>query len=276
MFSHIDPTKYDQQLLKKQHEMAELFAQFNPPTMEVFTSDPIHYRQRAEFRIWHEGDDLYYIMFDSATKEKFKVENFPVASQLINQLMKALLVEIKSQPILRHKLFQVDFLTTLSGQAIMSLLYHKPLDDEWQTQANQLKQRLSSIAPLHIIGRARKQKWIVDRDHVIEKLTVGEQSYVYQQVENSFTQPNGKVNEKMLLWAQQATLGRGGDLIELYCGNGNFSIALAQNFDRVLGTEISKTSVNALLLSATFETYRILEDLDTTRISLFESPICRY
>ena len=49
----------------------------------------------------------------------------------------------------------------------------------------------------------------------------------------------------MLLWAQQATKDATGDLIELYCGNGNFSIALAENFDRVLGTEISKTSVRS-------------------------------
>ena len=79
----------------------------------------------------------------------------------------------------------------------------------------------------------------------MESLNVEDKTYIYQQVENSFTQPNAKVNEQMLLWAQQATTGIGGDLIELYCGNGNFSIALAQNFDRVLGTEISKTSVKS-------------------------------
>ncbi len=36
-----------------------------------------------------------------------------------------------------------------------------------------------------------------------------------------------------------------GDLLELYCGNGNFSLALARNFDRVLATEIAKPSVAA-------------------------------
>ena len=35
------------------------------------------------------------------------------------------------------------------------------------------------------------------------------------------------------------------DLLELYCGNGNFSMALADTFRRVLATEISKTSVAA-------------------------------
>ena len=36
--------------------------------------------------------------------------------------------------ILRHKLFQIDYLTTLSNQAVVSLLYHKKLDDEWRQQ----------------------------------------------------------------------------------------------------------------------------------------------
>lgn len=36
-----------------------------------------------------------------------------------------------------------------------------------------------------------------------------------------------------------------GDLLELYCGNGNFSLALAHNFRQVLATEIAKPSVAA-------------------------------
>ena len=35
------------------------------------------------------------------------------------------------------------------------------------------------------------------------------------------------------------------DLVELYCGNGNFSVALAGAYNKVLATEISKTSVDA-------------------------------
>ncbi|MEM7790832.1 MAG: methyltransferase domain-containing protein, partial [Verrucomicrobiota bacterium] len=67
----------------------------------------------------------------------------------------------------------------------------------------------------------------------------------YQQHENAFTQPNGKVAEQMLGWALEKTEDAGGDLLELYCGNGNFSIALAQNFRQVLATELSKQSVSA-------------------------------
>ena len=245
MFSHIHPDNYDQQLSDKNQEMASLLSCFNLPSAEIFPSKPLNYRLRAEFRVWHQGDDLYYIMFNSDTKEKFRVDDFHVACKLINQAMKALLTAIKDKTELRFKLFQVDFLATLSGELLISLLYHKPLESTWEIAAKVLKDELSIIAPVDIIGRAKKQKIIIDKDYVMESLQVGTNTFVYQQVENSFTQPNGGVNEQMLLWAQQATANAGGDLIELYCGNGNFSIALAQNFDRVLGTEISKTSVRS-------------------------------
>jgi len=264
MFSHIDPTRYTDQLSEKQNTMAEQFREFSAPAFEVFESDPIHYRQRAEFRVWHDGDDLYYIMFDQKTKQKFKVDNFPVACTLINQLMSALLNAVRNNKTLRERLFQVDFLATLSGEAVISVLYHKQLDDDWLEQAKCLKKELSSICPVNLIGRAKKQKLIVEQDFVTEKLSVGGKTFIYQQVENSFTQPNAKVNEKMLLWAQQATINLGGDLVELYCGNGNFSIALAQNFDRVIGTEISKTSVKSAQINIASNN---IENIDIVRMS---------
>ncbi|MEW6991781.1 tRNA (uridine(54)-C5)-methyltransferase TrmA [Colwelliaceae bacterium 6441] len=264
MFSHIDPNFYNEQLKNKQEDMTNLFSEFTAPQFEVFCSEPINYRQRAEFRLWHEGDDLYYIMFDQATKKKFKVEYFPVACDLINQLMSALLESIRDKQLLRERLFQVDFLATLSGEAVISLLYHKQLSEEWHQQALWLKEQLSTVCPINIIGRAKKQKLVLEHDFVIEKLNVSGKELTYQQVENSFTQPNAKVNEKMLAWAQQATVGKGGDLVELYCGNGNFSIALAQNFKRVIGTEISKTSVKSAQVNIALNH---IENIDIIRMS---------
>ncbi len=37
------------------------------------------------------------------------------------------------------------------------------------------------------------------------------------------------MNIQMLEWALDVTKGSKGDLLELYCGNGNFSLALARN-----------------------------------------------
>ena len=96
MFSHIDPNVYDQQLIEKQQSMAALFHEFNGPEFQLYSSEPLNYRQRAEFRIWHEGDDLFYIMFNSETKQKFRVDQFPVASHLINKAMSALITYVQN------------------------------------------------------------------------------------------------------------------------------------------------------------------------------------
>ncbi|QYJ90167.1 tRNA (uridine(54)-C5)-methyltransferase TrmA [Shewanella halotolerans] len=241
----MDPQQYDAQLDVKRQKLAQLFADFETPELEVFASQKAHYRMRAEFRVWHEGEDLYYYMFDKAQNQKVRCEQFLPASQLINDMMPELMAALRPNPVLRHKLFQVDFLSTLSGEILVSLLYHKQLDAQWQEEAQALKQALSSKFKVDIIGRARKQKLVMDRDFVIESLPVSGKQLTYKQVENSFTQPNGEVAIKMLEWAIDITRDSNGDLLELYCGNGNFSIALAQNFNRVLATELAKPSVDS-------------------------------
>ncbi|WP_394183974.1 tRNA (uridine(54)-C5)-methyltransferase TrmA [Marinomonas posidonica] len=243
----IQPEKYQQQLAEKQAGLNQLMADLDLPEMEVFDSEPSHYRMRAEFRIWHDGDDLFYAMFDSADpRTPIRTDQFLAASALINELMPALLDAIRNVTVLRHKLFQVDFLTTTTGEALISLLYHKPIDEEWNTAARELNK---SFPACHFIGRSRKRKQVLTRDFVMETLTVNGQKYHYQQVENSFTQPNAGINEKMLAWALDVTQNESGDLLEMYCGNGNFSIPLARQFERVVATEISKVSVNSAQLN---------------------------
>ncbi|RBO86384.1 tRNA (uridine(54)-C5)-methyltransferase TrmA [Marinomonas aquiplantarum] len=243
----IQPEKYQQQLAEKQTGLNQLMADLDLPEMEVFDSEPSHYRMRAEFRIWHDGDDLFYAMFDSADpRTPIRTDQFLAASALINKLMPALLDAIRDVTVLRHKLFQVDFLTTTTGEALISLLYHKPIDDEWNAAARELNK---AFLACHFIGRSRKRKQVLTRDFVMETLTVKGQKFHYQQVENSFTQPNAGINEKMLAWALDVTQGESGDLLEMYCGNGNFSIPLARQFERVVATEISKVSVNSAQLN---------------------------
>ncbi|NKF52489.1 tRNA (uridine(54)-C5)-methyltransferase TrmA [Shewanella sp. WXL01] len=241
----MDPQNYQAQLEQKQSELSESFAEFTPPALEVFASEPANYRMRAEFRVWHDGEDLYYYMFDKALNEKVRTEQYLPAGKLINDMMTALMEELRPNRDLRWKLFQVDFLSTLSGEILVSLLYHRQLDDAWREQAEQMKQRLSERFNVNFIGRARKQKIDLDKDYVVESLEVDGQTLKYKQIENSFTQPNAKVSVKMLEWAIDVTNNSTGDLLELYCGNGNFSIALAKNFDRVLATELAKPSVDA-------------------------------
>lgn len=174
-------------------------------------------------------------------KERVRIDKLPRAATRINELMPQVLEAVNGSEALGHKLFQVNYLTTLDGSALVTMIYHKKLEEEWISQAKALKERLNC----DIVGRSRKQQVHVDRNFVVEKLSVAGRELVYKQVEGSFSQPNGRICEKMLEWTLEVTKSIGGDLLELYCGNGNFGIALAPNFNKVLGTEISKISVEA-------------------------------
>ncbi len=241
MFSP-DPSTYDAQLETKTSGIKSLFTDINIPELEVFTSEPLHFRYRTEFRIWQTQRGCFYAMFERGkSKDPHEVTEFPIASKRINELMPRLLEAINRDICLSKKLFQIEFLTTLSGETLVTLIYHKPVNEQWEAAARDLQQQFGLL----IIGRSRKQKVVLERDWVLEELTVAGKTLKYQQIEGGFTQPNAKVNEKMLTWTIDVSKGLNGDLLELYCGNGNFSIALASEFNQVLATEISKTSVKA-------------------------------
>jgi len=241
---HFDPSHYEAQLAAKQARLAELLAPFAAPAAEVFDSPREHYRLRAEFRLWREGEERHYAMFNPGDKRTpILLDDFPIASRCINQLMPRLKAAWQNSSALAFKLFQVEFLTTLAGDALITLCYHRPLDAFWQTAAGQLAEELG----VSIVGRSRGQRLVIGRDYVEEELEVAGRRFRYRQPEGAFTQPNGVVCEKMLNWAHEALGERDDDLLELYCGNGNFTLPLATRVRRVLATEISKTSVNAAL-----------------------------
>ncbi|SDC05086.1 tRNA (uridine(54)-C5)-methyltransferase TrmA [Acinetobacter boissieri] len=236
---------YQQQLQAKVERISAQFQTFQPPQLEVFESPETNFRMRAEFRIWHTDDDMFYAMFEAdeigKNKKAVRVDQFPIASTQINQLMPVLLEEIKQQKQLHHRLFEIDFLGSLSGEMLVTLIYHHKLNEEWQQLAHALGEKLN----IKIIGRSRGQKLVLSDDFVVEKFTVDQKTYQYKQIENGFTQPNAVICQKMLQWASDVANVCTGDLLELYCGNGNFTLPLAQKFPKVLATELAKSSVYA-------------------------------
>lgn len=240
----VEPDRYDELLAVKKQQVLSLFSEFDLPKVDVFESPKEFYRMRAEFRTWHDGDDLNYVMFEPGdNRSPVKLTHCPMVSNTIHDMMFDFLEQISKVHELRYRLFQIDFLSTLSGELLVSMLYHRQIGDEWVNEAMRLQQQFN----IDLIGRARKKKIVLGRDHVVESLPIGDRVYRYIQTENSFTQPNAQVCIKMIEWALDVTSdgAKESDLVEFYCGNGNFTLPLAQNFRRVVATEISKTSVQA-------------------------------
>ncbi|HKS12692.1 MAG TPA: tRNA (uridine(54)-C5)-methyltransferase TrmA [Pseudomonas sp.] len=244
MSAVFDPSNYSEQLDAKAERLRELLAPFDAPEPAVFDSPREHYRLRAEFRLWRENEQRHYAMFAPGDKyTPILIDDFPIASLQINDLMPRLKAAWQASQALSFKLFQVEFLTTLAGDAMITLCYHRPLDQAWEAEARQLSADLG----VSIIGRSKGKRLVIGRDYAVESLEVAGRTFRYRQPEGAFTQPNGTVNQKMLDWAFEALGEREDDLLELYCGNGNFTLPLATRVRKVLATEISKTSVNAAL-----------------------------
>lgn len=239
-----EPLRYQELLTAKQQRVQALFESISLPEPTVFESPAEYFRMRAEFRLWHEGDDCFYAMFAPEDRKKaIRIDELPIASEAINAFMPKVLAELLASDLLRVRCFQVEFLSTLSGEMLVTLIYHKRLEDDWLAAATELANQLGC----QLIGRSRKQKLIIGSDYVTEQLHADGRDFKYLQHEGSFTQPNAMVNQKMISWAcQHAAQLNGGDLLELYCGNGNFTLPLAKYFNKVLATEISKVSIRAL------------------------------
>ena len=368
-----DHDAYARQLTDKQQLLDTLFAGLDVPPLEVFASAPQHYRMRAEFRIWHEDGQLCYAMFEGGQKASRatmqRIDQLPAACEAINALMPRLLAAVQANPVLATRWYQVEFLATLSGEMLVTMIYHRRLDEAWEEAARALQAQLG----IFIIGRSKGQKQVLVQDFVTERLHIpglpaadyamdhatdhttdhatnratGHQAtgntmahatghaasnhatgeavtpvattrpgpgtqtaapggvpFLYRQPEGAFTQPNARMCEQMIGWAcrvvQEADAatrdsagtglaeanstrpdqhhghsGPGGgfsdpgddfsgpgrnqhplttpdmcsprhtDLLELYCGNGNFTLPLSRLFRQVLATEVSKTSVHA-------------------------------
>ncbi len=253
---------YESQLNEKKELNQKRFETFYGGDISVFKSPESHYRSRSEFKIWHLDDEIHYGMNHIDKKGVVLVDECPQVNEHILSLMPKLLISIKDKKI-GFKLFGADFLSSSSGEIVVSLLYHRKLDSEWQEKATQIANDLG----IYIIGRSRKQKVIIGQDYITETLHIGSDEYRFNHIENSFTQPNPRVNEQMISWAMKHFSSVDGDLLELYCGAGNFTIPFAKIFDKVLATEISKSSINAAKANMQLNS---VENIEFVRMSVEE------
>lgn len=158
-----DPATYDAQLAEKAARLVELLAPFHAPEPEVFDSPREHYRLRTEFRLWREDGQRHYAMFEQGDKHTpILIDEFPIASRRINELMPQLKAAWQTSETLSFKLFQVEFLTTLSGDALITLAYHRPLNDAWQVEAEGFAAKLG----VSIVGRSKGKRIVIGRDFV--------------------------------------------------------------------------------------------------------------
>ncbi|WP_122893854.1 tRNA (uridine(54)-C5)-methyltransferase TrmA [Arcobacter peruensis] len=231
--------------IQREKERFSNFTDLKDIDFDIIKSDEQNFRNRAEFKIWKNFDEndnatLSYAM-TSVEKNVLEINSCQIVSLDIANLMPRLLEEIQKNKILSFKLFAIEFLNSTTGNMLVTLIYHRKLEEDWNTLALELSKKFN----IKIIGRSRKQKVILENDYIDEKLNINNTNYNFRYIEGGFTQPNSKVNVGMIEWVLNNIKDSRDDLCELYCGGGNFTIPLSSKFRKVLATEISKTSIKS-------------------------------
>lgn len=232
-------------------------------TIDIISSPSLHSRQKCRFGIGYDDKSDYkglvHMMWKFGGGPVIVVDAFPIASRPIYNIMPILLSTIQSKPeyecLVAH-FTSVSYLSTLSEHLLITMVYDRNdevVTDEssslcseavWRSAAEEVLAELKAlnvpnVSQLSIIGRWKGVKIIVGQDYVYETLHLSDgRSLTYKQVEEGFSNPNSSVSCKALDWlcgiariiVQENGAENEGvamDLLEMYCGNGNHTCALA-------------------------------------------------
>jgi len=254
------PGRYDELLRAKVERVKSTFATAlgnGTVEPEIFASPPSHYRQRVRFAVGRfEADGspsaagstsgrLQYALYDKGVCIP-RPDTFPVAAESVCRLMPRLLAALEADAILSQSIDCCHFLSSQAGDMLVTLVYGSPLAAGWRPAAVALCEQLCIPA---LMGRSRGHVETIARNWVTEVYTLADgRRLSYRQVEGSFSNPSSAMAVHTLNFLCSCAMAIAADLkhsrgeppalLELYCGNGNHTVALAPLFRTVLAVEI--------------------------------------
>ena len=250
---------YTRQLKDKKDLFFTFFSELTK-NLNYFPSPPSNFRTRAELGV-HVSNNIQFTMVEN--NKKINVDQLMICDAKINQFISQLKTELLSSDEIKEKLFQTEIQVSRSGEGIISLIYHKPLDTNWIKKAN----KLSSEIGASIIGRSRKQKLVIGKDFVTETYNTHIKKIKVNLYEQCFSQPNPYICDEMLTWVSKSKRLHH-HVTELHCGVGTFTILLSNLYSRVLATENSRPSIKALEKNIQINS---IENVETARMSGLET-----
>ena len=207
--------------------------------ISYFPSKTTGFRTRIEFGISKFSGKLNFSM--SENSKRVEVKEMPICNSQIRKLMPELMTYLNTNKLFSEKLFQIEFQVSRKKDAMISMIYHKNLNSEWEKEA----EKLSKIFDSSIIGRSHKQCIIKGNNFVLETYKSESHQYSLKLYEQCFSQTNPDICDDMLTWVENSSHAQD-DILELYCGLGTFTILFSRMYNNVLATENSRPSILGL------------------------------
>lgn len=267
----------DEQLIFKQNKVNDLFSRFfstqsiakkfegkDLPWQAPIKSSPWHYRRKARIGVQFDKKSHATIGFrQKATNQLAAIKSCPVLVEPLNvifPLLKKLLAQLTVQSAIGHiEVIQADIVETILAEqrqkdnhvvlVIRQLKSMNETDIElWQSYARKYRWQV-------IIDDGNKQLPLVstkDEHSAVLSYALADKSKIYF-ASSDFIQINHQVNNAMISQALAwLNLSASDNVLDLFCGLGNFSLALAKQAKLVVGVEgvqvmVEKASHNALV-----------------------------
>ena len=192
------------------------------------------YRSRCEFGY----KNNFYTMYSPSGGIVY-LNTFAIARPFIQALMPKLLNQINKSNVLKTKLFQINFRSNRKNRVLVSLIYHKLLDDKIKGLAD----KIANILDISINLRSKNNLYSTHCD-LLEDDIENLETILYQ-TDQSFYQPNYFHMPEMVTKAM-SFIKDPKDLLELYCGSGTFSLPMRKLFNKIFATENNRQSIRCL------------------------------
>lgn len=202
--------------------------------IKINLSPACGYRSRCEFGY----RNSFYTMYDRSGNIQY-LKVFNIARPAIQDLMPKLRNKINRSKFLNHKLFQVNFRTNSVDKILVTLIFHRKLNDKMKEEA----QKISNQFKIDINLRSKKDIYSTGDELLVDDININ--NIMLYQTDQSFYQPNHfhmpEMVKKTLSYIYEPE-----DLLELYCGSGTFTLPLSYKFNRVFATENNRQSIKCL------------------------------
>lgn len=211
----------------------------NPP--DIVADQPYHYRRRARLAINLVKGELFIGFRQPESSQIINIEHCPVLVEQLDALLiplQSCLRQIKQKKALGH----IELIAVDSG-IILVLRHTMPLTE-------QDSRLLIQFAEVHHISlyfhgdNLRHASGSKEHYYLINQLKLTFSPLDFIQVNNRINQ---KMIEKALAWLD---VSANDNILDLFCGMGNFSLPIATNCQSVTGIE----GVEALVEKAKFNT----------------------
>ena len=242
------PSAYDVQLAAKTANVRRMFDAWLSTTdggLEVFASPRRMFRRVCTFGIHDNDAALSYALWHRGALTT--LTDYVAATAPIRAVMPLLLEALSTRPALADNLATVSFLASRSSRDVVATLtYAKtPPAHAWSAQAASARTQVGA----HLVGVvARAAKGVAQKNgsnHVEDTVALRNGDvFTYRRCQGAFVCPNDAVAVATSDWlcAVAAEMQRSPTpartLLEMFCGDGNHTVALSRYFKTIIAVEL--------------------------------------